>query len=173
MTVEEISPEEISREEISSEDEAENLPKKEEIIVFFDQLFEKKSPEDIWNYISNSEHVGKWLMPGDIKPETGHKFIFDAKKAGSWEKNIDITVIESSPYEKLILEWVVKGRKSTVQFKIVPKDNNTKLLLTHRGNFTGIIGWIIGLYYKGFWPKAISRRLVQYVESDTEAKNPS
>ena len=31
-------------------------------------------PEQVWEYLTRADLLGKWLMENDFKPVTGHKF---------------------------------------------------------------------------------------------------
>jgi uncharacterized protein YndB with AHSA1/START domain len=95
----------------------------------------------VWEYLTNSELMGQWLMKNDFKPIIGHEFQF--RTGGKANLNFDgifyCKVLSIDPFKTLSYSWNCgpgEGRitlESVVTWQLEPKDNGTEVFLDHRG----------------------------------------
>lgn len=95
----------------------------------------------IWEYLTNSELMGQWLMKNDFQPVVGHEFQF--RTGGKANLNFDgifyCKVLEIDPLKTLSYSWNCgpgQGSitlESVVTWQLEPKDNGTEVFLDHRG----------------------------------------
>ncbi|KUM27632.1 ATPase [Mesorhizobium loti] len=57
-------------------------------------------PEKVWRALSEPELLAAWMMPNDIKPETGKRFAFAGPDA-----RIECEVLEAEPGKLLRYSW--------------------------------------------------------------------
>lgn len=100
-----------------------------------------QSPEEVWQYLTQSELIAQWLMPNDFEPKNGHEFTFHYKPVPSL--NLDgifyCKVLEILPFQKLAYSW--KGgpgngefiMDTIVEWTLKPYEKGTKLFLNHTG----------------------------------------
>jgi len=97
---------------------------------FFD-----RSPQEVWEYLTRPELIGKWLGETDFKPVVGHKFRFTSP----YGNHSFCEVLELMPFTRLSYSWQKKSAKdnklfhSIVTWTIVPRENGTELQLLHNG----------------------------------------
>lgn len=102
-------------------------------------LFYAHAPEAVWEFLTDSEQMTKWLMKNDFRPEVGHRFQFMAGPAPSIDFNgtVDCTVLEVVPNRKLAYTWrpaTLSGAEpinSTVTWTLTPHEGGTMLELLH------------------------------------------
>ena len=105
------------------------------------QWFFKQAPEEVWEYLTRSELIAKWLMPNDFEPIVGHDFKFQTNPIPSLglDGNFYCKVLEFIPFKKLTYSW--KGGLSSeeialdtiVEWTLKPKEDGTELNLVHSG----------------------------------------
>lgn len=103
--------------------------------------FFEHSPQDVWDALTQPEHLEKWLMTSDFQPIVGYKFRFThaPKNDSNYEGLIEGMVIEAVPPTRLSYSW--KGRTkdgrrtfdSIVTWILIPKEMGTELQLQHDG----------------------------------------
>lgn len=101
-----------------------------------------EAPENVWRALTEPEIVATWLLPSDIKAETGHRFSLGAK-----DGSIDCTVLEAKPGRLLRYSWreqgisrtgETSGFDSVVTFELARTANGgTHLRVVHDG-FTAV-----------------------------------
>jgi uncharacterized protein YndB with AHSA1/START domain len=105
------------------------------------QFFYPHAPELVWEYLTNADLMGQWLMKNDFLPIVGHNFQF--RTGGKPNLNFDgifyCKVLEIVPLKKLSYSWNCgpgEGQidlESVVIWKLEPKDNGTAVYLEHSG----------------------------------------
>jgi uncharacterized protein YndB with AHSA1/START domain len=105
------------------------------------QYFFPHPPEVVWEYLTNAELMGLWLMKNDFQPIIGHDFQFRTNPIPSlnYDGIFYCKVLEIVPFKKLSYSW--KGGPgegkialdSVVVWKLEPKDKGTELFLEHSG----------------------------------------
>ena len=104
----------------------------DDIVVECDLL---DAPEKVWRALTEPEIVAAWLMPNDIKAETGHRFSLGT------ESRIDCIVLEAEPCRLLRYSWreadetnATEGFDSIVTFELTPgAGGGTHLRVVHDG----------------------------------------
>lgn len=96
-----------------------------------------EAPEKVWRALTEPEIVAAWLMPNDIRAETGHRFSLGT------EGRIDCTVLEAEPDRLLRYSWrehgaagseQASGFDSVVTFELTRAANGgTHLRVVHDG----------------------------------------
>jgi len=97
--------------------------------------------EHVWNGLTDSEKMTKWLMPNDFKPVLGRKFMFHTKPIPqmNFDGEIYCEVLELVPMKKLVYSW--KGGPgdgtfnldTVVSWTLTPKDGGIELELVQSG----------------------------------------
>ena len=103
--------------------------------------FYSQSAEEIWEYLTKTELIAKWLMPNDFEPLLGHKFKFIAGPIPSLglDGNFYCEVLEIVPLKKLVYSWQGGSKKgkitldTIVEWTLETKQNGTELSLRHHG----------------------------------------
>jgi uncharacterized protein YndB with AHSA1/START domain len=100
-----------------------------------------KSPQEVWEYLTNPDLIELWLMKSNFKPVQGHRFqfTFNAKPESKYKGVVDCEVLEITPFSKLSYSWSgstndeSRNYKSVVIWTLKPNKNGTELLLNHQG----------------------------------------
>ena len=121
-----------------------------------------QSPQEVWEYLTNSELLEQWLMPNDFQPIVGHKFRF-TNPNGTF---VHCEVLEIKPFTNLSYSWQNHNAKnqnpfnSKISWTLTPIETGTELLLVHNGftilkDFIGHNnGWLI-----------LTNRLVEFLKT--------
>ena len=129
------------------------------------QWFFPHPVEDVWEFLTNSELLGQWLMKNDFKPVVGHQFTFTTKSRinPAFDGTIFCEVLEVSPLKRLSYSWKGGPRKgkitldSLVTWTLTPKENGTELLLEHTG-FKGVKNFLAYIIMNKGWTIIIRKR---------------
>ncbi|TIQ35849.1 MAG: SRPBCC domain-containing protein [Mesorhizobium sp.] len=62
-------------------------------------------PEKVWRALTEPELLAAWMMPNDMKPETGRRFAFAAPDIA-----IECEVLEAEPGKRLRYSWHERSR---------------------------------------------------------------
>src|SRR4030095_5832464 len=95
--------------------------------------FFSRSPQEVWEYLTQPELIELWLSKTDFQPIAGHKFHF-ADKSG---KIIYCEVIEVKPFTRLSYSWQYVSANNNERFDsrvvwpLVPNESGTELQLQH------------------------------------------
>ena len=105
------------------------------------QYFFPHAPEKVWEYLTQSELMEKWLMKNDFQPIVGLEFQFRTNPIPSL--NFDgifyCRVLEIVPYKKLSYSWKSgpgAGKidlESVVVWTLQATDKGTEVFLHHSG----------------------------------------
>jgi uncharacterized protein YndB with AHSA1/START domain len=91
--------------------------------------FFNRSPQEVWDYLTQKDLLEQWLMKTDFLPIPGHKFHFSTPE----NKLIHCEVLKVNPFTELSYLWQANsvGKSKTVDTKVawtlIPKDNGTEL----------------------------------------------
>ncbi|CAM5645205.1 hypothetical protein MAUB1S_11139 [Mycolicibacterium aubagnense] len=107
-------------------------PSRDDIVVECDL---PEAPEKVWRALTEPEIVAAWLLPNDIRSETGQRFSLGA------EGRIACTVLEAEPGRLLRYSWretggsgAGEGFDSVVTFELThAADGGTHLRVVHDG----------------------------------------
>ncbi|MGG4489396.1 SRPBCC family protein [Metabacillus idriensis] len=98
------------------------------------EIFIKCRPETLFSFFTDPDKMVRWM---------GSHILLDPSIGGKYRIDINGTDIamgeylEISPYEKIVMSWgwenlkVLPPGSSTLEFKLIPKNNGTLLVLTH------------------------------------------
>jgi uncharacterized protein YndB with AHSA1/START domain len=120
------------------------------------------SPETVWQFLTESELLGQWLMKNDFRPVVGHQFNFHTKPRPGFDGTVYCQVLEVVPGKRLSYSWKGGPRKgkitldSVVTWTLVPKDKGTELALEHAG-FKGLKNLLAYVIMGKGWEKIIHR----------------
>jgi uncharacterized protein YndB with AHSA1/START domain len=87
-------------------------------------------PEKVWRALTLPEFVGRWLAPGDIRPQEGHAFSLKGEDGA-----IECAVVEAKPPHVLGYSWREEGGPdSLVRFHLAGTEaGGTRLTIVHSG----------------------------------------
>lgn len=92
------------------------------------------SAEQVWNALTDSDMLAKWVMDNDFKPVVGHRFQFSMEATGGWDGKIDCEVLDVDEPHRLSYTWVSFGESHTITWTInEDKDGTTHLHLDEMG----------------------------------------
>ncbi|MDB4926414.1 SRPBCC domain-containing protein [Mucilaginibacter sp.] len=105
------------------------------------QYFFSHPVETVWEYLTNSELMGQWLMKNDFLPIIGHEFQFStgAKANLNFDGIFYCKVLEIEPLRKLAYSWNCGpgeskiNLESVVTWQLEARENGTEVFLDHRG----------------------------------------
>lgn len=129
------------------------------------QWIYEQSPNEVWEYLTQSELIALWLMPNNFKAVVGHEFEFRTNPIPSLELNgiFYCIVLEIVPLKKLTYSWKsgpnigITTLDTIVEWTLEQHKNGTRLLLKHSGfkevNFSILTGMTDG------WEKNIQKML--------------
>ncbi|GAA2666966.1 MULTISPECIES: SRPBCC family protein [Nonomuraea] len=93
-------------------------------------------PAKVWRALTEPEHLNKWLMPGDFRPEVGHTFTFQGTpvEAAEFSGTVYCEVLEIEKERLIKLSWDDGSRLGwTVTWRLEPEGRGTRLFLDHEG----------------------------------------
>ena len=105
------------------------------------KLFFPQAPEEVWEYLTDSDLMSLWLMPNDFKPVVGHDFRFKVNPLPQmgFDGISYCKVLEIVPFKKLSYSWKAgpgEGQitvDTLVVWTLIPKEKGTELDLVHSG----------------------------------------
>jgi uncharacterized protein YndB with AHSA1/START domain len=97
-------------------------------------------PTKVWRALTETELLGRWLMPNDFRAEVGHHFVFRAPPMPHWDGIVRCEVLKVDPPTHLSFSWVGGSKEAgtyldtTVSWMLSPTPNGGTLLrLEHAG----------------------------------------
>jgi uncharacterized protein YndB with AHSA1/START domain len=95
-------------------------------------------PAKVWRALTTPELMAQWLMPGDFRPEPGHRFTLLARPVGAtgFSGEIACEVLEVTPPRRLRISWADAARpdaRTEVSWTLAAEGTGTRLLLEHSG----------------------------------------
>jgi uncharacterized protein YndB with AHSA1/START domain len=101
----------------------------------------EQTPKEVWEYLTQAELIGLWLMPNNFKPILGYDFQFTTKPIPSLDLDgiFHCTVLEIDAPQKLVYSW--KGGSgdghfpldTIVEWRLEKYGKGTKLFLKQTG----------------------------------------
>ena len=93
--------------------------------------FQFKSPiNKVWNALTDSDTLAKWVMENDFKPIVGHKCQF---RNDQWNLVVDCEVLVVDEPNKLSYTWVGGPINTIVTWTLKEEDGTTYLHLEQTG----------------------------------------
>jgi uncharacterized protein YndB with AHSA1/START domain len=93
------------------------------------------SVEKVWQALTDNEQMKQWYFDIDgFRPEVGFQFTFKGENEGRVFIHL-CRITEVTPFQKLKHSWQYEGLDglSYVTFELFPKEDQTRLKLTHEG----------------------------------------
>ncbi|MEK4485876.1 SRPBCC domain-containing protein [Psychrobacillus sp. FSL H8-0484] len=83
------------------------------------------SIEQVWDALTDSDTLAKWIWKNDFKPIVGHKFQFRAEPNEWWNGIVDSEVLVVEEPNKLSYTWVSAGESTTVTWTLKEGSDGT------------------------------------------------
>jgi uncharacterized protein YndB with AHSA1/START domain len=93
------------------------------------ETFLPHPPSKVWRAMTDPERLGRWLMPGDLRPVAGHRFTFDVPGRGVTACEI----LEVDPERLLRMSWRNGPLDTIVSWSLTPEGTGTRLTIVHSG----------------------------------------
>ncbi|WP_039044186.1 SRPBCC domain-containing protein [Sporosarcina sp. ZBG7A] len=94
----------------------------------------KSSIDKVWNALTDSEKLAKWIWDNDFKPLVGHKFQFRAEPNEWWNGIVESEVLVVEEPHTLSYTWVSAGEATTVTWTLKESvDGGTNLHFEQTG----------------------------------------
>lgn len=61
--------------------------------------------QKVWDALTDSVTLSKWLLPNDFEPHLGHHFTFQEEPQDGWNGVIECEVVELVPLQHLAFTW--------------------------------------------------------------------
>jgi uncharacterized protein YndB with AHSA1/START domain len=94
----------------------------------------------VWEALTTSELIARWLMQNDFQPALGHRFNFRATPIlGMWNGVTDCEVLEIEAPRQLAYSWNASGEeakdglKSIVAWTLTPIEGGARVRMQHSG----------------------------------------
>ena len=110
-------------------------------------------PQAVWQALTDSATLARWLMPNDFEPRVGKRFTLVTDCAASWEGNVACEVLELVPGERMVWSWQTRGMEhpTRVTFELSPSGSGTRLRLRHVGEADEVVARDL----EGGWPTKV------------------
>jgi len=83
------------------------------------------SIEQVWNALTDSDTLAKWVMENDFKPVVGHKFQFRNEPSEWWNGIVDCEVLVVDEPHLLSYTWASAGESTTVTWTLKTGSDGT------------------------------------------------
>ncbi|SFB23052.1 Uncharacterized conserved protein YndB, AHSA1/START domain [Lentibacillus halodurans] len=91
------------------------------------------SIEQVWNALTDTDMLAKWIWENDFKPVVGHTFQFRAEPNEWWNGIVDGEVLEVEKPNKLSYTWESAGEKTTITWTLTKSSDGTHLHFDQTG----------------------------------------
>lgn len=120
-------------------------------------VFYPHAPELVWQALTDSAELAKWLMPNDFEPRVGRQFTFQTNPMPAFGfdgvVHCEVTVCDAP--QTLAYTWNGGRLRSLVTYRLEPEGDGTRLRFEHSGfdlsdpsqdgAYRGMQGWNPGL----------------------------
>lgn len=106
--------------------------------IAIDQFF-PYPPARVWQALTDSDRLSRWLMPNDFQLKVGHRFIFRGTPMPKVKFSgiVQCEVLSFEVERKLCYSWAdhsgENDLRSTVTWRLEPEGQGTHLFLEHGG----------------------------------------
>jgi uncharacterized protein YndB with AHSA1/START domain len=91
--------------------------------------FLPRPPAAVWRMLTEPDRLATWFVPGDIRPEVGHRFTLDMPGRGP--QACTVTEVDT---ERVLSYTFGEGNTDwTLTWRLVAEGTGTRLFLTHGG----------------------------------------
>lgn len=111
------------------------------------------TPERVWEALTTSDAIARWLMPNDFAPRVGHQFTLQANPmpALNFDGVCRCEVTACDPPRLLAYTWQGGALDTLVTYRLEPDGDGTRLHFEHSGfdlsdpaqqaSYRGMQGW--------------------------------
>ena len=111
------------------------------------------APERVWEALTTSDAIARWLMPNDFAPRVGHQFTFQTNPmpALNFDGVCHCEVTACEPPRLLAYTWRGGSLDTRVTYRLEPGSEGTRLHFEHsgfdlsdpaqEGAYRGLQGW--------------------------------
>jgi uncharacterized protein YndB with AHSA1/START domain len=114
--------------------------------------------ERVWQLLTDSAELERWLMPNDFVPEAGRSFTMTTKPAPGFDGIVRCKVLEIEPPRRMRWSWGSGRMASTVTFELAPTAKGTRLTLRHEG-FKGLASILPFVLLRRGWRKKLQVKI--------------
>lgn len=115
-------------------------------------------PARIWELLTDSSQLARWLMPNDFVAEPGREFTMTASPLPGFDGVVHGKVLELDPLQRMHWAWASGAVSTTLSFELTPVEAGTRLTIEH-GEFEGLPMMLRLLLKSGAWKRELQRRL--------------
>lgn len=90
----------------------------------------------VWNALTDSDTLAKWIMNNDFKPVVGHKFQFTTTPSEWWNGIVDCEVLKVDEPHTLSYTWASAGETTTVTWTLKEGSDGTVQLNLDQSGFS-------------------------------------
>jgi uncharacterized protein YndB with AHSA1/START domain len=119
------------------------------------------SIEKVWNALTDSDTLAKWIMENDFKPIVGHKFQFRTEPNEWWNGIIDGEVLIVDPPNRLSYTMATGEEKHTVTLTLQDLGDGKVNLHLEQTGFSNAQGLEGARYGWGKWCGKLEKVLEQ------------
>lgn len=94
------------------------------------------SIEQVWNALTDSDILAKWIWQNDFKPTVGHHFQFRTEPNEWWNGIVEGEVLEVEQPLKLAYTWISAGESTTVTWRLKKDSEGTTHLHFEQTGFS-------------------------------------
>ncbi|WP_051998410.1 SRPBCC family protein [Listeria grandensis] len=94
------------------------------------------SVEQVWNALTDSAMLAKWIWNNDFKAEVGHKFQFRAEPSEWWDGIVDCEVLTIDEPNSISYTWASAGETTTVVWTVAKTDDGKVNLRLDQSGFS-------------------------------------
>lgn len=94
------------------------------------------SIEEVWQALTDSDTLAKWIWENDFKPVVGHKFQFRTEPNESWNGIVKGEVLEVEEPYKLSFTWISAGEITIVTWTLKKNSDGLVLLNLNQTGFS-------------------------------------
>lgn len=126
-------------------------------------------PQKVWDSLTSSEAIAKWLMENDFEPVVGKRFQLRAKPTFGWDGVVDCELLALDAPRQMVWRWKSSGIDTRATFTLEPVAEGTRLRLVHDG-FKGVRGAMASWMMGGGWKGILNENLLLVIEGGDPKK---
>lgn len=83
------------------------------------------SIKQVWDALTDSDKLAKWVMDNNFKPIVGHRFQFRREPIEGWDGIIHCEVLEVDEPHRLSYTWISRGENTTIIWILKEDEDGT------------------------------------------------
>jgi uncharacterized protein YndB with AHSA1/START domain len=92
--------------------------------------------EEVWNALTDSAILAKWIMENDFKPVVGHTFQFRTEPNEWWDGIVNCEVLKVDKPYTLSYTWASAGESTVVTWTLTEGSDGTVRLQLDQAGFS-------------------------------------